>query len=849
MPHFRVAQPGCPTHSCPVPDPANKLDNFSMLNQVVVPDLWQQEAVAALQRGQDVIVHAPTGAGKTLIFELWSNHGKPKGRAVYTVPTRALANDKLSEWRARDWDVGIATGDLAENLNASILTATLETQKNRLIAGDGPDLLVIDEYQMIGDLDRGLNYEVAIALAPPKTQLLLLSGSVANPDQVAKWLRRIGRDAVVIKHDVRPVPLEEVHPAELNYRVPKEIRGYWPSLVAKALADDLGPLLIFAPRRSGAEKLAARIARYLPTPNPLRLTPEQRRLVSAPLARMLKSRIAYHHSGLPYAARAGVIEPLTKAGQLRIVVATMGLAAGINFSLRTCALAAGSYNRGGREQMIRSDEILQMFGRAGRRGLDDTGYVLLSANEIGLRDAYPATLTRSGLVDWGALLGIMAAASDAGEEPFAAAVHVQERLFTTQPITLGIEFSIKHPDVPCGLKTDTERARHVQAKAKEILNSRGHWQPRPERVSVPLREARLMVGRTPEGQVAELCPALTVESIARTYGKGTPTVVSPHGQKPVEYGRTAIIADRLKNGRLELSRWVRRLLNARGRVIKPEFWRNKLSGRLKRELSNRGTPIIRFVREPGKLIAHLDLSDLPANAVIDEVGVPLLKPPMREVASRECAQCDLAPQCQKLSKATGTTLVWRRMGLIESDGMVTRRGRIVSFFTQGDGLAIAAALEDEGYPMDELIYDLANLKAGYRFAGDEYRWEGRLAFVCAQTYNRQTINNYLENGMPYEYGAGAEQIVQSIHVNPSCKNEWVGTIAEEGDIDRLIIEWRSLLRRIAHSPELEWERWMDLKDRAADVLKETESPTLKELPELDFSQKQRLEHRLDLRRH
>src|SRR5882672_1057208 len=136
------------------------------LNQVAVPDLWQQQAVGALREGKDVVVQAPTGAGKTLIFELWSNLGKPRGQAVYTVPTRALANDKLAEWRARGWNVGIATGDLAENLSAPILVATLETQKNRLIRGDGPSLLVVDEYQMLRDPDRGLNYELGIALAP-----------------------------------------------------------------------------------------------------------------------------------------------------------------------------------------------------------------------------------------------------------------------------------------------------------------------------------------------------------------------------------------------------------------------------------------------------------------------------------------------------------------------------------------------------------------------------------------------------------------------------------------------------------------------------------------------------------
>src|SRR5678816_2129003 len=107
---------------------------------LVVPDLWQQEAVRALQAGRDVVVQAPTGSGKTYIFELL--YPSLKGQAVFTVPTRALANDKLAEWRARGWDVGIATGDLTLNPDAKVVVATLETQKNRLIQGEGPGLLV-----------------------------------------------------------------------------------------------------------------------------------------------------------------------------------------------------------------------------------------------------------------------------------------------------------------------------------------------------------------------------------------------------------------------------------------------------------------------------------------------------------------------------------------------------------------------------------------------------------------------------------------------------------------------------------------------------------------------------------
>src|SRR6476661_4940229 len=385
---------------------ASQLDNLPALNQVAVPDLWQQQAVTALREGHDVVVQAPTGSGKTLIFELWSNQGKNRGQAIYTVPTRALANDKLAEWRARGWNVGISTGDLSDNLGAPVIVATLETQKNRLIQGDGPTLLVVDEYQMIGDPDRGLNYELALALAPRQTQLLLLSGSVANPQDLVKWMNRLGREGVLIRHDHRPVPLEEVYGNQISVHVPNNIRGYWPRLVAKALADDLGPILIFAPRRQATESMAAELARFLPTPNPLQLSLEQKQIVGEHLARMLKSRITYHHSGLSYAARAGVIEPLAKAGQLRVVVATMGLAAGINFSLRSVALAGDSYRRDYVEHALRPDEILQMFGRAGRRGIDEVGFVIVSANQIRLREGYPAHLSRSGMVDWGALLGV-----------------------------------------------------------------------------------------------------------------------------------------------------------------------------------------------------------------------------------------------------------------------------------------------------------------------------------------------------------------------------------------------------------------------------------------------------------
>ncbi|MEQ2007276.1 MAG: DEAD/DEAH box helicase [Limisphaerales bacterium] len=909
-------------------------------SQATVPDVWQLQAVHALRAGKDVVVHAPTGAGKTLVFELWSNYGKPPGQAIYTVPTRALANDKLAEWRARGWHVGIATGDLSDNLDAAVLVATLETQKYRLIRGDGPALLVIDEYQMLADGDRGLNYELCIAMAPPQTRLLLLSGSVENPHHIVKWLERLGRKVQLVRHLTRPVPLEEVHSNDLGGHVPSEVKGYWPRLVAKALADDLGPVLIFAPRRKETEALAGELARFLPNHNPLTLTTEQKTLVGEKVARMLRCRVAYHHSGMSYGARAGVVEPLTKAGQLRVVVATMGLAAGINFSLRSVALAAASYRRDGVEVPIRPDEILQMFGRAGRRGIDEIGYVLVSANGVRLMDGRPAFLARSGLVDWSALLGIMGAAAQAGLDPFQEAVRVQERLFTTKPILLGVEGSLKNPETPCGLKTDGERARHVRKMVRQFLNSRGEWEPWPVLKDVPAAHVQAMeplgegmlamlkmsgpvlarrrattadvlpnralppdAGRDalprgfpaadersdvrgpkssevgariaaladageadrqvcPAGARVHLRPALKVEAAVERLGDGGTLVKLPDGT----FARSLTVADTLNGQQVLLAKWVRKLTDWNARQTSLQGWRELVVPALEKCFAAELTPVLaveypKATQLDDKAAGHasevgigpvrvvISLAKLTLKACVDAHGVALWKPPEREVFPEDCSRCPCVPICKQLPTGTGVATIWRRLGLVDSAGVPTRRGRIVSYFHSGDGLAVAAALEDESLPIEEFSYELANLHAGHRFAKGDARWDGRIALACQRMFGPQTITGYLDNGVPPEYGAGAEEIASDVHKDPDGKNGWATDFLGIGDIDRMIIEWRSVLRQIAHAPDMEWPRWEALKDRVKSILRETDSPTLTELPPLDESQTARVNHQLTLRRH
>jgi hypothetical protein len=278
-------------------------------------------------------------------------------------------------------------------------------------------------------------------------------------------------------------------------------------------------------------------------------------------------------------------------------------------------------------------------------------------------------------------------------------------------------------------------------------------------------------------------------------------------------------------------------------------WREKIAPLVAERLALQNTPVAAFHEEGLRIVARVSIANLSMRVPVDSHRVPIWKPIYREVLPPDCARCSLVPVCRELSTSTGVALLWRRLGLVDAAGNPTLRGQVVSFFSQGDGLAIAAGLEEETYPLEELIYDLANLDAGFRFCGDDNRWGGRLALICHEKFGLQSVPGYLENGVPPKYGAGAEQVVAAVHKNPLSKHAWVTDLLGAGDIDRAIIEWRSMLRQISHSPDLDWERWRAFQTLAKRTLNETESPTVTDLPPLEYHQTKRVDHRLILRRH
>jgi len=789
---------------------------------LVVPDLWQQEAVRALREGKDVVVQAPTGSGKTYIFELL--YPSLKGQAIFTVPTRALANDKLAEWRERGWDVGIATGDLALNLNARVLVATLETQRARFLRRDGPKLLVVDEYQMIADPIRGVHYELALALAPPETQLLLLSGSVQNPQDVVAWLNRIGRDPVLISHEERPVPLEEIDLRALSDSAFVQTKNFWPRMIGKALRAELAPVLVFAPRRNASEEMAQSISSALSIRDPLPLSAEQEALAGKKLAKLLRSRVAYHHSGLSYAVRAGLIEPLAKAGQLNVVVATMGLAAGINFSMRSVLVTDTRYKAGNFERHVEPDELLQMFGRAGRRGLDDVGYVLMLPDIPRLGDARPRKLKRAAQVDWPSLISVMRGAADRGEQPFAAAVDLSRSLFSTQTVPIGAEHSLAIGEKPCGFWVDAERARFVRRPIIEMLNSAGEWEPKPAGAQ------NVSLGQLFVCENDSWVRALSVPRMLDGRGFGNLCKLRDRGI----YGREIPLATVTGEDAIAPVKWLRKKLEQKS-LTKTQF--DEAIPTLLPELT--GGRIAELITRANTISARIDFSEVPMIALTDSRGVALLDPPERKALPLVCRRCSELEHDLTTVITNSPAYAWRQLGLVAEDGTPTRRGVLFSFFHAGEGLAIAAGLEDETYPVDDLVFDLANIRAGPRFAGEDAPLGGRLGILCQQIYGRADHPGYLEMGVPVQYGSGASEVIRELATNSAARYRFTNESLRHGDIERALMEWRSLLRHIVGAPDSDCERWRALQKLAAHFVGNTTSPAAVEFPPLLASQRLR----------
>jgi hypothetical protein len=223
------------------------------------------------------------------------------------------------------------------------------------------------------------------------------------------------------------------------------------------------------------------------------------------------------------------------------------------------------------------------------------------------------------------------------------------------------------------------------------------------------------------------------------------------------------------------------------------------------------------------LLVRLDLSQCPVTGYRDRFGVDLVDPPTRSTPENTRISLLLPNGSRWIPPQHSPLRAWRELGLISASGEPTRRGIIASFYQHGEGLAIAAALEQDDYSAASLALHIANLRGGHRFAAAEGGDSERLAAACRDAYGAATHEGYLQLGIPVGYGEGVAEALQSLLDKRSTLRRLAFGDLGHGDLERACREWISLLRRSVSTPALPWTRWTDFQQAAARLLEQLES--------------------------
>jgi len=304
---------------------------------------------------------------------------------------------------------------------------------------------------------------------------------------------------------------------------------------------------------------------------------------------------------------------------------------------------------------------------------------------------------------------------------------------------------------------------------------------------------------------------------------------------PGRYGRELPVATILESGEIACVKWVRKAVGQR--VISKTEFEKTVQSKLG-ELVGPGS-IAEYVTRGRTISIRVDYSGIAIPAYRDSLGKFVVDPPERENIPEVCRACDHLEFDRTVSIVNSPAYAWRHLGLVEADGTPITRGIIFSFFHGGEGLAVAAALEDETYPISDLVFDLANIRAGPRFAGEDAPMGGRLGILCQRIYGRADYPGYLIIGVPIHYGAGASEVVRELVADPKSRHKLTSDLLRHGDIERALIEWRSLLRHIVAAPDYPLPRWRELKTAASELAETTASSAMLDLPPLLATQQRR----------
>ncbi|XP_036164417.1 exosome RNA helicase MTR4 isoform X2 [Myotis myotis] len=402
-------------------------------------DAFQREAIQCVDNNQSVLVSAHTSAGKTVCAEYAIALAlREKQRVIFTSPIKALSNQKYREMYEEFQDVGLMTGDVTINPTASCLVMTTEILRSMLYRGSEVmrevAWVIFDEIHYMRDSERGVVWEETIILLPDNVHYVFLSATIPNARQFAEWICHLHKQPChVIYTDYRPTPLQHyIFPAggdglhlvvdengdfrEDNFNTAMQVlreagdlakgdqkgrkggtKG--PSNVFKIvkmiMERNFQPTLALCMLEVGV----ADSVRYL-CASGCSLLDEEKKMVEEVFSNaidclsdedkklpqvehvlpLLKRGIGIHHGGLLPILKE-TIEILFSEGLIKALFATETFAMGINMPARTVLFTNARKFDGKDFRWISSGEYIQMSGRAGRRGMDDRGIVILMVDE------------------------------------------------------------------------------------------------------------------------------------------------------------------------------------------------------------------------------------------------------------------------------------------------------------------------------------------------------------------------------------------------------------------------------------------------------------------------------------
>ncbi|CAN6214435.1 unnamed protein product [Urochloa humidicola] len=407
-------------------------------------DPFQAEAIRCLDNGESVMVSAHTSAGKTVVaLYAIAMSLRNQQRVIYTSPIKALSNQKYREFKEEFSDVGLMTGDVTIEPNASCLVMTTEIWRSMQYKGSEVmrevAWVIFDEVHYMRDRERGVVWEESIVMAPKNSRFVFLSATVPNAKEFADWVAKVHKQPChIVYTDYRPTPLQHyVFPSggdglylvvdekgkfredsfqkALNALVPasdsdkKKENGKWQKgivagksseesdifkMVKMIIQRQYDPVILFSFSKRECEFLAMQMAKMDLNEDDEKanietifwsamdlLSDDDKKLPQVSnMLPLLKRGIGVHHSGLLPILKE-VIEILFQEGLIKCLFATETFSIGLNMPAKTVVFTNVRKFDGDRFRWLSGGEYIQMSGRAGRRGIDQRGICILMVDE------------------------------------------------------------------------------------------------------------------------------------------------------------------------------------------------------------------------------------------------------------------------------------------------------------------------------------------------------------------------------------------------------------------------------------------------------------------------------------